>query len=163
MTLSKIEKGWKAQYVDRWIRLGLERYPWSTSVVGGLAALAEFRFDDRLSPWYFPSEQSHSTQQLAFDDAFGLLEAAILSYSHTLRLAALRFLVSPAVERTSAQDSATCACLQAEEVSLTMQSTPERVMKTSRVGTVCPLGDGTTATSVCVRWLIGMASRHPSQ
>jgi len=49
LALSEVEKGWeKAQYVDRWIRLGLERYPWSANVVGGLAALAELRFDDHL-------------------------------------------------------------------------------------------------------------------
>jgi hypothetical protein len=46
VALSKVENTpKKAQYVDRWNRLGLERYPWSANVVGGLAALAEFRFD----------------------------------------------------------------------------------------------------------------------
>ena len=57
VALSKAEKGWKkAQYVDRWIRLGLERYSWSTKVVEGLAALAEFRFVDHSFSWYFSSE-----------------------------------------------------------------------------------------------------------
>ena len=164
VALSKVKKGWnKAQYVDRWIRLGLERYSWSTKVVRGLAAVAEFRFDGHSFSWYFPSEQAHSTQRFAFDDAFEFLKAAILSYSHTLRLSALRFLVSPAVERTPAQDSATRACLQAEEVPLTAQSTPERVLKTSRVGVVCPLGEGTAATGVCIRWLTGMSSIHHSR
>ena len=51
VALSKVEKDWeKAQYVDRWIRLGLERYPWSAKVVGGLSALAEFRFDGHSFP-----------------------------------------------------------------------------------------------------------------
>ena len=50
VAISKVEKGWnKAQYVDRWTRLGLEYYPWSAKVVGGLAALAEFRFDNHPS------------------------------------------------------------------------------------------------------------------
>jgi hypothetical protein len=163
VALSKGGKDWNnGQYVDCWIRLGLERYPWSAEVVGGLAALAEFRFDDHSFPWYFPSEQSHSTQRIAFNDIFELLKAAILSHSHTLRQAALQFLASPAVERTSVQDSATRACLQAEEVPLTAQLTPERVLKTSRVGTACPVGEGTAATGVCVRWLMGMSSKHPS-
>jgi hypothetical protein len=57
VALSKVEKGWKkAQYVDRWIRLGLERYAWSAKVAGGLAALAEFRFGDHSFPRYFPTE-----------------------------------------------------------------------------------------------------------
>ena len=59
VALSKVEKGWKkAQYVDRWIRLGLERYPWSTKVVGGLAALAKFRFDDHSFPRHLLTEGS---------------------------------------------------------------------------------------------------------
>ena len=59
VALSKVEKGRKkGQYVDRWVRLGLERYPWSTKVVGGLAALAKFRFDDHSSLRYFLTETS---------------------------------------------------------------------------------------------------------
>ena len=57
VALSTVEKGWKkAQYVDRWIRLGLERYPWNAKVVGGLAALAESRFGDYPFPRYLLSE-----------------------------------------------------------------------------------------------------------
>lgn len=57
VALSKVEKGWnKPQHVDRWTRLGLECYPWSAKVVGGLAALAGFRFEDLPFLRYLPSE-----------------------------------------------------------------------------------------------------------
>jgi len=77
-----------------------------------------------------------------------------MSHSNALRLNALRVLASNAVDRDASQRIAITACLQAEEVDLNGTQTPERILKTTRIGSLA-LGPSTSSNELCIRWLIG--------
>ena len=78
-----------------------------------------------------------------------------MSHIGILRYQALQFLASKAVTREASQTLAVTSCLQAESVEITSTRTPERVLKTTKMGTLTPVGQSPGSTELCVRWLIG--------
>jgi hypothetical protein len=77
-----------------------------------------------------------------------------MSHSNTLRLNALRVIASNAVDRDASQRIAIAACLQAEEVDISGTQTPERILKTTKIGSL-PVGASTSSNELCIRWLLG--------
>lgn len=71
---------------------------------------------------------------LAFAYAFKHLRPSVLSPYQHLRLAALRFLVSSLVSRTSAQERLLQKCLDAEKCALDFSGAKERAIKLELVG-----------------------------
>jgi hypothetical protein len=88
-------------------------------------------------------------------DAFEVLKPAIISHIGALRLNALLFLASKAVERDEVQNSALQACIQAEQVEISGSRTPERTLKTTRLGPLAPVGQTPGSLELCIRWLVG--------
>lgn len=88
-------------------------------------------------------------------EAFEILKPAIMSHINALRLNALLFLASKAVDRDEMQDAALQACLQAEKVEISSSRTPERTLKTTKVGPLAPVGQSPGALELCIRWLVG--------
>lgn len=78
-----------------------------------------------------------------------------MSHIGVLRYQALQFIASKAVERDASQNLAVASCLQAETVEITTTRTPERVLKTTKLGTLTPVGQSESSTELCTRWLIG--------
>lgn len=81
----------------------------------------------------------------------------MLSHINSLRLNALRLLASDAVKRDALQHTAIEACLGAEEVELSSTLAPERVLKTTKIGSLS-LGDSAAAKQLCIIWLDGVHS-----
>jgi hypothetical protein len=77
-----------------------------------------------------------------------------MSHSNTLRLNALRIMASNAVDRDASERIAIAACLQAEEVDINGTQTPERILKTTRIGSL-GVGASTPSNELCIRWLLG--------
>jgi len=86
-----------------------------------------------------------------------------MSHVCALRRRALQFLASKAVEKDSPQNSAVTACLQAETVGITSERTPERVLKTSKLGALTPVGQSAGSTEICTRWLISKYAGYTSK
>jgi hypothetical protein len=96
-----------------------------------------------------------SNVSIPFTEALSALAPAIMSHIGALRYQSLQFLASKAVERDSAQSSSVTVCLQAESVEITSTRAPERVLKTSKLGALTPVGQSAGSTELCTRWLIG--------
>ncbi|KAG9052076.1 U3 snoRNP protein [Serendipita sp. 407] len=91
---------------------------------------------------------------MAFIDAFSSLKDSVMSHISSLRLYALKLLASDLVKRDAAQQAAIEVCLTAEEVELSATQTPERVLKTTKVGSMAPVGQSAGSTEVCVQWAV---------
>ncbi|KAG8824346.1 U3 snoRNP protein, partial [Serendipita sp. 399] len=130
--------GWKdGSKVDQWMKQTLDRFHWSGPVLQGLVSLA-----------------SYSVRPVEFIEAFSLVRGSVMSHVGSLRLSALKLLASKFVKRDDSQQLAIEACLAAEEVELSATKTPERVLKTTKLGSMAPVGQSAGSTEICVRWLV---------
>ncbi|KAG8869452.1 U3 snoRNP protein [Serendipita sp. 405] len=123
--------------VDQWLKRCLDGFYWNPHVLRGLVSLAP-----------------HSADPMAFIDAFSSLKDSVMSHISSLRLYALKLLASDLVKRDAAQQAAIEVCLTAEEVELSATQTPERVLKTTKVGSMAPVGQSAGSTEVCVQWAV---------
>ncbi|KIM31383.1 hypothetical protein M408DRAFT_7156 [Serendipita vermifera MAFF 305830] len=137
IALSKL-KGWQEEVdTNPWFWHCLNRYNWSSKVLEGLISISYL-----------------SSIVIPFTDALLALKPAIMSHIGALRYQALRFLASAVVEKDPSQNLAVNSCLQAESVEITSTRTPERVLKTTKLGTLTPVGQATGSTEICSRWLL---------
>ncbi|PVG02408.1 hypothetical protein CPB86DRAFT_577131 [Serendipita vermifera] len=131
-------KGWnKGADIDTWFNKCISGHSWNPSVLEGLASLSQF-----------------CNQPMEFTSAFRALIPALTSHVNSLRRNSLQILASKAINRDSGEDAAVNICLQAESVELSSARTPERVLKTTRIGTLTPVGQSAEIVEICVRWLI---------
>lgn len=82
----------------------------------------------------------------------------VLSYSRSLRLAALNIITSPHMRVSVDLKDIATRCLQAEEVSVDVTGVRERVVKIGRLGETLR-DDDRDAVDLCIRWLLGASDR----
>ncbi|KAG8814140.1 U3 snoRNP protein, partial [Serendipita sp. 399] len=137
--------GWEdGSKVDQWMKQSLDQFHWSPPVLQGLISLAS----------YSHSLGTGSVRPVKFIEAFSLVRGSVMSHVGSLRLSALKLLSSKFVKRDDSQQLAIEACLAAEEVELSATKTPERVLKTIKLGSMAPVGQSAGSTEICIRWLI---------
>lgn len=101
-------------------------------------------------------------QTIPFEELYAPLRPSLLSHSRPLRLACLRLLSSPVVGVDSGTGEAVRRCLQAEEISLDVQGSRERVLRINRLPVAITNGDDRGA-DVATRWLIGTFASAPQR
>ncbi|KDQ13943.1 hypothetical protein BOTBODRAFT_33064 [Botryobasidium botryosum FD-172 SS1] len=126
-----------------WVERAVEGWAWNAGVLEGLVVIAE--------------SKPRSTK-LPYNALHPLLLPCSGHHSHALRLAALRLLASPLIQRSALQGEVLKRCLAAEEVSIDVQGSKERVLKIGRVGGAVTGTGGDADTDEGVelasRWLI---------
>ncbi|KAG6860769.1 hypothetical protein C0995_007801 [Termitomyces sp. Mi166 len=133
---------WSSNIVNElpaWTRRCAAHWGWSPSVLEGLVS-----FSEKITPVPTP---------IPFDEVYAFLRVSLLSHSHSVRLATLRFLNSNLVGACGDVREAIGRCLKGEEVPLDVQGVRERVLRIGRVGLGVKDGDEASA-DVVARWLI---------
>ncbi|KAK2463026.1 hypothetical protein APHAL10511_004681 [Amanita phalloides] len=123
--------------VSAWTVNIMKNWSWSAEILGGFVDISS-RF----------SSKSAST---VLADVYPFLQSSLISHSHPLRLATLRLLGSTLIQTSDSTTEIIQRCVQAEEVSLDIQGSRERVVRIGRVGQV--VADEESA-DICTRWLI---------
>ncbi|TFY61376.1 hypothetical protein EVJ58_g4545 [Rhodofomes roseus] len=129
----------KTVNVLAWARAIVERWGWSSTALGGLVSLVQ--------------ASGITTKTVPFEELYLSLQSSILSHSRSLRLASLRLLSSPLVNADDGTSDVVLRCLQAEEISLDVQGSRERVLRINRLPVSVRNGDEPGA-NIAVRWLI---------
>lgn len=132
---------------------------WSAAVLEGVTSLISRRFAVRgnnasNSHLRMRIRRSNEALRIEFETLYRSLSSSISSHKRNLRLAALRLLLSPIVQRTSQESSTLQSCLEAEVIDLDVAGARERVVKTGKV-TVSTEG---LQVDLAGKWLTGGSS-----
>lgn len=139
-----------------WTEKVLQRWLWSEIVLDGLAEVLRRRYvhvprvDHHLMALGFSPEHA---RKMSFEDMYLHLASLVSSHSRRSRLNALYLLSSPLVQTRPTLELVLSRLLQAEEVSIDVQSSRERVLRVTQLERVIPADDAVVSDLV-VRWLV---------
>ena len=139
-----------------WTEKVLQRWIWSEIVVDGLAKILRRRYvyasrpDQHLTVLGISPEPS---QKMSFEDVYHHLTSLVSSHSRSSRLNALYLLSSPLVHAHPTRELVLSRILQAEEVTIDVGSSRERVLRVTQLEQVIPADDA-VVSELAVRWLV---------
>jgi U3 small nucleolar RNA-associated protein 20 len=139
-----------------WTEKVLQRWTWSEIVLDGLAEVLRRRYvyvpriDHHLITLGFSPELS---RKMSFEDIYCHLASLLSSHSRRSRLSALYILSSPLAHTHHTRELVLSRLLQAEEVTIDVQSSRERVLRVTQLEQIIPTDDA-VASDLVVRWLV---------
>lgn len=142
--------------LNLWTEKVLQRWIESEIVLDGLVEVLRRRYvcvsriDHHLMTLVFSPEHS---QKMSFEDMYGHLTSLVSSHSRPSRLNALHLLTSPLVHMDPTRELVLSRLLQAEEVTIDVQSSRERVLRVTQLEQVIPADDA-VVSDLAVRWLV---------
>lgn len=142
--------------LNLWTEKVLQKWIWSEIVLDGLAEVLRRRYvyvssiDRHLMALVFSPEHS---QKMSFEDMYRHLTSHVSSHSRSSRINALHLLNSPLVHMDPTQELVLSRLLQAEEVTIDVQSSRERVLRVTQLEQVIPADDA-VVSELAVRWLV---------
>jgi U3 small nucleolar RNA-associated protein 20 len=101
-------------------------------------------------------------QKMSFEDTYRYLTSSVSSHSRSSRLNALYLLSSSLVHMHPTRELVLSRLLQAEEVTIDVQSSRERVLRVTQLEQIIPAEDA-VVTDLAVRWLVAQlkVGLHP--
>lgn len=139
-----------------WTEKVLQRWLWSEIVLAGLAEVLRRRYvyvpciDHYLMALGISPER---VRKMSFEDMYGPLAPLVSSHSRPFRLNALYLLSSPLVDVRPTRELVLSRLLRAEEVSIDVQGSRERVLRVTQLERVIPADDA-VVSDLAVRWLV---------
>jgi U3 small nucleolar RNA-associated protein 20 len=92
-------------------------------------------------------------QKMSFEDMYRHLTPPLSSHSRSYRLSALYILSSPLAHMHPTRELVLSRLLQAEEVTIDVHSSRERVLRVTQLEQIIPTDDA-VASDLAVRWLV---------